>query len=143
MYLHPRSPPRLVDKSAGPDDVSNRESPLNLPPSNNSSVACVNATNDGRCFSGAGCLTTSLPLVPVKVKCSGSNQVITTYAFLDSGSNTTFCTNEPLDQLGVKGKEVSLLLTTLQNEDCQTECCVASLQHGRRMPRRTTKRVYN
>ncbi len=127
-YLHLRSPPRLVDKSAGPDDVSNRKSPLNLPPSNNSSVACVNATNDGRCFSGAGCLTTSLPLVPVKVKCSGSNQVITTYAFLDSGSNTTFCTNELLDQLGVKGKEVSLSLTTLQNEDCQTECRVASLQ---------------
>ena len=123
-YLHPRSVPRLVDKSIGTENVNNRESPS----SNNGSTACVNATSDGHQSNGAGYLTTSLPLVPVKVKCLGSPRVITTYAFLDSGSNTTFCTYALLDQLGIKGEEASLSLTTLQNEDRQTNCRVASLQ---------------
>ena len=57
---------------------------------------------------------------------------IITYAFLDSGSNTTFCTNELLDQLGVNGRETLLSLTMLQHEDCITKCRVVltSLRPG-------------
>ena len=33
-----------------------------------------------------------LPIVPVKVRSSGSNKFVTTYAFLDPGSTASFCT---------------------------------------------------
>ena len=66
-------------------------------------------------------------MVPVKVKCAGSSKVIETYAFLDPGSNTTFCTNELVEQLGVEGKETTLSLTTLQQEDQTTRCNMMSL----------------
>ena len=49
------------------------------------------------------------------------------YAFLDPGSNTTFCTNEFLEQLGVEEKETILSLTTLQQEDQTTRCNMMSL----------------
>ncbi|XP_028413652.1 uncharacterized protein LOC114536505 [Dendronephthya gigantea] len=77
---------------------------------------------------GAGVSTTGLPLVPVKVKCAGSFRVVLTYAFLDPGSNTTFCSNELLEQLGITGKKTTLSLTTLQNVQQTTRCSVTSLE---------------
>ena len=42
------------------------------------------------------------PVVPVKVKASGGERdPVLTYAFLDGGSNSTFCTVELLTQLGL------------------------------------------
>ena len=63
-YLHPKSVPRFVDKSAGPDNSSNDEALLNSSSSTNGSVARVNAASDGPNSSGVGYL--------VKVKCSGT-----------------------------------------------------------------------
>ena len=62
------------------------------------------------------------------MKCANSSHVVLTYAFLDPGSNTTFCSNELLKQLGVEGKKATLSLTTLQNEEQTTNCSVTSLQ---------------
>ena len=56
---------------------------------------------------------TALPIVPVKVRAQGSPFCIETYALLDTGSNSTFCSNMLLDRLGVKGKHLKLRLTTM------------------------------
>ena len=49
----------------------------------------------------------ALPIiVPVKVSTQGSPFCIETYALLDTGSNSTFCSNMLLDRLGVKGKHL-------------------------------------
>ena len=56
---------------------------------------------------------TALPIVPVKVRAQGSPFCIETYALLDTGSNSTFCSNMLLNRLGVKGKHLKLKLTTM------------------------------
>ena len=93
---------------------------IQKPEARNGCVKTNNAT-------GAGVGTTSLPIVSVKVKCLDSPRVITTYAFWDPGSNTTFCTDELLDQLGVQGEKTTLHVTRLQNENLATECTTISL----------------
>lgn len=87
----------------------------------------VKANDSRRDLIGAGVSPIGLAIVPVKVKSRNSGQSILTYAFLDAGSNTTFCTNELLEKLGVKGEKTVLSLTTIQNENCPTVCRVVSL----------------
>ena len=43
-------------------------------------------------LTGAGFSWTSMAILPVKVGRKGSENAITTYAFLDNGSSSTFCT---------------------------------------------------
>ena len=47
----------------------------------------------------------ALPIVPVRVKSKESSQYIDTYAFLDSGSNATFCLQSIADALSVQGRK--------------------------------------
>ena len=47
---------------------------------------------------------------------------------MDSGSNTTFCTTELLQCLGVQGRETALSLTTLHQEDHIIKTSVISLE---------------
>ena len=62
-----------------------------------------------------------LPIVPVKVRSRRGNKTVITLAFLDNGSNTTFCTerlkNElnvsGTNELNVSGTKTKLSLTTL------------------------------
>ena len=56
---------------------------------------------------------TALPIVPVKVRAKGNPSFIETYAFLDNGSNSTFCSLSLLEKLGVSGKKSRLTLTTM------------------------------
>ena len=55
-------------------------------------------------------------------------ETIKTYAFLDAGSNTTFCTNQLLEELGIFGEKTIVSLTTLTNENTLTECHVVKLE---------------
>ena len=54
--------------------------------------------------------------------------MVETYAFLDSGSNTSFCTESLLERLNLKGAKTKLSLTTLQSEDEPIECSLVSLE---------------
>ena len=56
-----------------------------------------------------------LPILPVKIK--ANDKCVVTYAFLDCGSNSTFCSVELLKQLDVKGKSINFSLTTLEKEN--------------------------
>ncbi|KAK3748976.1 hypothetical protein QZH41_019097 [Actinostola sp. cb2023] len=55
----------------------------------------------------------SLKVVPVKVTARDSKRVIETYAFLDDGSNTTMCLRSLAEDLGVEGKPVEFVLSTM------------------------------
>ena len=72
-----------------------------------------------RCYgvTGDGASEIGMPIVPFKVKSRSSNRTIVTYALLDSGSNTTFCTHDLMVQLGIEGEETILSLTTLQAQE--------------------------
>ena len=51
-----------------------------------------------------------LSTVPVKVKEKGKDKKVLTCAFLDSGSNTSFCTDTLLRKLDAKGMKTTLHL---------------------------------
>ena len=84
---------------------------------------------DSRCaLTGAGVSTVGLPIVPVKVKARGSDTPVLTYAFLDSGSNTSFCSHQLMEMLAVDGEKTTLSLTTLGKQNSATECSVFNLE---------------
>lgn len=62
---------------------------------------------------GAGGTDSILAIVPVRVKAMKGNKVLTCYAFLDPGSNASFCTNKLVNDLHLQGKNVNILLTTM------------------------------
>ncbi len=56
---------------------------------------------------------TALPVVPVKVRKHGSSDYVETYAMLDNGSNSTFCTDTLRERLNCSGTEKKVKVTTL------------------------------
>ena len=72
-------------------------------------------------FSGVGGSVTGLPVVPVKVRAKGSDTTVHTYAFLDGGCNTSFCSEQLMKRLGVKGINTTISLTTMERESVVRE----------------------
>ena len=50
-----------------------------------------------------------MAVVPVKVWLKGRETPVITYAFLDSGSSSTFCTEALMRQLGTNGTKTTSL----------------------------------
>ena len=127
-YLHPQRDVREPEETPPRDNTNEHEVPVR------DGNAVSNAQNsfisaDGQCASiRAGKSATALPIVPVRVKAKGSNRSTVTYAFLDSGSNTTFCSNKLVETLGVEGEKMRLLLTTLGKQNCMFRCNFFSLE---------------
>ena len=71
---------------------------------------------------------TALPIVPVKIKVKGSPCAIVTYALLDNGSNSTFCSFSLLERLGIGGKKTKLKLTTMGRSEEGDSFIVKDLQ---------------
>ena len=65
---------------------------------------------------GAGNSKCALSILPVQVKSVKGNKIIQTYAFLDPGSSTTFCTERLAQKLSLDGKPTTVLLRTLSYE---------------------------
>lgn len=70
---------------------------------------------------------TALPVVSVKVKATQGGPEIQTYALLDSGSTTTFCTTTLAQRLGVKGEDTQLSLSTLSKQEEETATTAVGL----------------
>ncbi|XP_048577095.1 uncharacterized protein LOC116610276 [Nematostella vectensis] len=68
------------------------------------------------------------PIVPVHVRAKGHISSVRTYAFLDPGSNTSFCTNKILKQLNIKGEKTTLSLTTLHGKNKPVNCFLVDLE---------------
>ena len=75
-------------------------------------------------FTGAGGVVTVLPIVPVKVRVKNSTSCIETYGLLDSGSNSTFCSESLVKKLGIEVESVRLKLTTLGSME-EVNCALA------------------
>ena len=58
----------------------------------------------------------SLQVIPVRVCGQDGETEIETYAFLDSGSDSTLCLNSLVTKLGIKGKRTTYTLSTLNGE---------------------------
>ncbi|XP_045161949.2 uncharacterized protein LOC123526762 [Mercenaria mercenaria] len=71
---------------------------------------------------GAG-IRQVLPIVPVKIKSKSSSKVVETYAFLDTGSTSTFCSESLLSKLNVLGKGHKVTIQTITER--QTRDCLA------------------
>lgn len=78
--------------------------------------------------SGAGGTQIALPVVAVNVRASSNGRCVPTYALLDTGSTSSFCSEELVRQMGIMGKEQTLSLTTLNNKSKVTNTTVVSLE---------------
>ena len=82
--------------------------------------AGIERTADEQCnLIGAGGVQTALPIVPVCVRNPDTQVETKTYALLDGGSTHSFCSSSLVQQLGLKGENVSLSLTTLEKSNSQ------------------------
>ena len=92
--------------------------------------AYVNVDKLQCAFSGVGGPVTGLPVmvVPVKVRAKGSNNTVHTCAFLDGGSNTSFCSEQLIKRLGDKGINTTLSLTTMERESSTRKCELVQLE---------------
>ncbi|VDI57782.1 Hypothetical predicted protein [Mytilus galloprovincialis] len=55
----------------------------------------------------------AMAIIPVKVKLKNRSHAIETYAFFDTGSSISFCTEEIMHQLGGNGKKMEISLNTM------------------------------
>ncbi|CAB3988357.1 uncharacterized protein LOC111325144 [Paramuricea clavata] len=89
-------------------------------------------SNERSCtFTDVPRLAVGLSVVPVKVKVKKGGhreRYISTYALLDGGSNTTFCTEILKDQLGLTGDTTKFSLTTMTKKNKETKSIVISLE---------------
>ena len=127
-FLHPKSP----DRNDG--NLPSNESPINegaggATGNNNSNAQNGYVNGDGECaLTGTGVSTIGLPIAPVKVRARSADPPVLPYAFLDSGSNTTFCSHQLMEMLTVDGEQTTLSLTTLGKQNSVTECRVFKLE---------------
>ena len=54
--------------------------------------------------------------------------MVQTYAFLDPGSNTTFCTDKLIECLGATGREATLSLATMDSDNVKSDSVVVNLE---------------
>jgi len=94
------------------DDV--RETTHSSPNNASTEVSSGFVNAEDRCMvTGAGSTKTALPIVPVKVRSPDGHYCVSTYALLDNGSTTTFCTRALAQSLRLDGRQETLTLSTL------------------------------
>ena len=127
-FLHPKSPDRNVGNlpsNEGPVNEGDRRATGN----NNNTAHNAYISGDSQCaLTGTGVPTIGLPIVPVRIRARSADPPVLTYAFLDSGSNTTFCSWQLMEMLTVNGEQTTLSLTTLGKQNSVTECRVFKLE---------------
>ena len=64
----------------------------------------------------------ALPIVAVKVKGRGKDVIVTTYALLDSGSTSSWCSESLAKRLGVIGSCVQVSLSTIKTDSTPLSC---------------------
>ena len=82
----------------------------------------------GRSSNGAGTKRIALPIVAVKVRAPGKSAFIKTYALLDSGSTSSFCSEKLLTKLGVETSRKRITLTTLDRAETVINTTVSTLE---------------
>ena len=132
-FLHPKESTRREqaeqsnERGSTSGNLDERDQESQVPnESNNGYVTAVSNFKANANVDEAS--VTGLAVVPVKVRAIGGNKLVKTYAFLDTGSNTTFCTEKLMKELGLEGKRSALSLTTLEAANILTDCSVVNLE---------------
>jgi len=108
--LHTQPPERLNgETSAGSaDNASCSETQVHN--------GMVSATDTSCSVTGAGRPWTVMATMPIKDKRKGSDAAIVAYAFLDSGSSSTFSTESLMKKLDIEGLKTRISLKTLEKK---------------------------
>lgn len=77
---------------------------------------------------GAGSGSGILPILPVQVKSARGNQVVQTYAFLDTGSTSTFCSKSLMRKLHLNGRKTKICLLTMSPKTTVSSYVVNNLE---------------
>lgn len=88
--------------------------------------ALVTAQTSG--LTGAGEQDCKLSTVPVKVKSKKSHKIVETYAFLDQGNSSSFCTISLMNKLNISGRRTKIFLRTIGQEKVVGSCIVSDLE---------------
>ena len=93
-------------------------------------LSSFSEVGDGQNYSatGASHVRVALPILPVIVRAPGSQRHVRTFALLDPGSTSTFCSEDLVKTLGVIGKKGPLSLTTLEKKNSETETLIVNLE---------------
>ena len=113
-------PTVLHDPTRLPSNSSNSKKEQNY---NNSSTLIIDqpttsyfkesANVSACCDNGAGDQSCAMAIIPVRIKLKDKSHSIVTYAFFDTGSSVTFCSENLMRQLGASGKKCNITLNTL------------------------------
>ena len=126
-FLHPKQPSndrQNKDNCTPPDKRDdNQDIKVAASSANNGYVKITPKTTHPKSST-----VTGLAIVPVRVRAAGRSELVETYAFLDSGSNTSFCTDELLKRLNEPGRKTRLSLTTMLGVSNPIECSVVRLE---------------
>jgi len=88
----------------------------NHPPVIESSTFAVSRDSAPREASTSSRLRVCFKVVPVRVSGPGGNKQLTTYAFLDSGSDTTLCLESLVEELSLEREPTDFTLSTVNYE---------------------------
>ena len=129
-FLHPKQPrtdppsDKLTPGEKDEDNSRRSEEDHAAKESNNGYVR----TRKSPLRASASMSTTGLAVVPVRVKAKGKAKTVETYAFLDSGSNTSFCPEKLMRLLNLKGTKMTLSLTTMESANAPIETSYVNLE---------------
>ena len=101
-FLHQNTNSASEESSIAPVSASTQDLPVTNKSNGYAKTSCA-----------ANASVTALAILPVEVEVVDSGRTVQTYAFLDNGSNTTFCSENLLSQLQEEGTKAQLSLTTL------------------------------
>ena len=126
-FLHPKPAPlndgERKDLQNHPPATHEEKREVNSNQSSNGYVkACPKSSRS------KGSSVTGLSVVPVRVRTKGKSETVEIYAFLDSRSNTSFCTESLLEKFKEQGKKTKLSLTTMHGEGPPVQCSVVELE---------------
>ena len=120
-FLHP------LDRGETSQDKS-----VPAPASKPEVLSSFSEVSDGQNYSATGAshrnVRVALPILPVIVRAPGSQRHVRTFALLDPGSTSTFCSEDLVKTLGVIGKKGPLSLTTLEKKNSETETLIVNLE---------------
>ncbi|XP_062588283.1 uncharacterized protein LOC134249947 [Saccostrea cucullata] len=80
--------------------------------SKDDSKPSVNAISSG-CHEETEDISCAMAIIPVRVKLKNKPYTVETYAFFDSGSSVSFCTEDIMYQLGAHGKKTQITINTM------------------------------
>ena len=102
--------PDLLHMEKKEDSIPADKKEENCSESKEISSACVSLNNEACAYTGAR-EKCALAVLPVKIKSKRSD--VETYAFMDPGSTASFCTEDLLRKLKLRGRRTQILLNNM------------------------------